>query len=343
MGRRYTLGFVLLVVILLPLPATLGFLLGGPRAADATVTPAEGRSGADSMLIKVYFPDTRQIQEMPLGEYLKGVVAAEMPSAFHPEALKAQFVAARTFAVRRMRVFQGKGGCSLNTEADVCADPKTGQAYITQAELVARDGISTKQAADFWNQLEKLERDTEDMVLLYNGALIDPLFHSVSGTVTEDAASYFGQDLPYLRSVDDHWGKDAPKLHSTTVLQPMDMVAKLSVNGTNVALPALASSVKAGQVPVQILSKTQSGRVGTVKIAGVTLTGREVRERLNLNSTNFTVSVRNGQIVIETTGNGHGVGMSQWGANGMAKEGKGFKEILNHYYQGTTISTVFRG
>lgn len=343
MRRRYTLGFVLLVVILLPLPATLGFFLGGPRSAEAIMTPSEDRSGADSMPIKVYFPDTRQIQEMQLGEYLKGVVAAEMPSAFHPEALKAQFVAARTFAVRRMRVFQGKGGCSLNQEADVCADPKTGQAYITQEGLMARDRVSPKQAADFWAELEKLERETEDMVLRYNGALIDPLFHSVSGTVTEDAASYFGQDLPYLKSVDDHWGKDAPKFHSTTVITPMDIVAKLSVDGTNVALPALATSVKAGQVPVQILSKTQSGRVKTVKVAGVTLTGREVRERLNLNSTNFTVSVRNGEVVIETTGNGHGVGMSQWGANGMAKEGRDFKEILAHYYQGSKLSTVFRG
>ncbi|MFS8639571.1 MAG: SpoIID/LytB domain-containing protein, partial [Symbiobacteriaceae bacterium] len=147
----------------------------GP-AAEA---PLPEPGGADSLDVRVYFPDRDEIAVMPLGEYLKGVVAAEMPPDFEMEALKAQFVVARTYTVRRMPQFGGKGGCPLRPEADVCADYRTGQAYMSREELEAKYGPLV--AASYWRRLSQAQAETEGEVLTYQGELIDALYHAVSG------------------------------------------------------------------------------------------------------------------------------------------------------------------
>jgi stage II sporulation protein D len=335
--RRIVVGsLVALLVALVALPAALGRLTGGPAAASV---PAVNDEGPDSMRIKVYHPATRQVVSMPLGDYLQGVVAAEMPNSFEDEALKAQFVVARTYAVRRMQQFTGKGGCPLEPRADVCADPRTGQDFISKEGYAGKHGKANAEA--LWKRLSRLQALTDGQVLRYQGEFIDPLYHSVSGTRTEDVASYFKQPLPYLKSVDDQWGADSPKLKATQTLDPAQLAEALEKAGKPVAVPALATAVKAGQQPVQIVSRTATGRVGTVKVLGVTMTGREFREALGLDSNNFTVSLKNGRVVVNTVGYGHGVGMSQYGANGMAKAGKTYTEILMHYYTGVTLSAIY--
>jgi len=328
--RRYLITtLVLLVFALIALPTALG------RMAAKSAPPQVGDAG-DGMTIKVYFPETKTVQAMALGEYLKGVVAAEMPADFETEALKSQFVVARTYAVRRMQRFTGpgKGGCQLSPAADVCADPATGQAYMTHTEVVKRLGaFATK---DLWKRLDQAAAETAGLVLTYRGELIDPLYHSVSGTYTEDAADYFGQSLPYLKPADDHWGADSPKLLETRTFTIDALAREFGKNAQ-----AVTVSAGGGKGPVQVLSRTATGRVKIVRVGETALSGREFRERLGLRSTNFTVTVQGGQVLVSTRGYGHGVGMSQYGANGMARAGKSFREILTHYYAGVTVARIF--
>lgn len=336
--RRFLVGTVsALVVALVVLPTALGRMSArrsdAPPAAPA---PAQIDSG-DSKPVRVYFPATREIREIPLGEYIKGVVAAEMPGAFEMEALKAQFVVARTFTVRRMQAFQGpdKIGCPLNPKADVCADVNSGQAYLSLDDAKKKFGYFA--ATNLWQRLDKAASETAGQVLVYRGELIEALYHSVSGRMTEDAGEYFGQSLPYLKPVDDHWGASAPRLVESRQFKPEELARLLSVGGK--AVPALATG--GSRAPVQVASKTPAGRVKTVRVAGVTFTGKEFRERLGLRSTDFTVAVQNGSVTITTRGYGHGLGMSQYGANGMAKDGKTYQQILIHYYSGARLSHIF--
>jgi stage II sporulation protein D len=332
MRRLLTVTVIFLVMALLVLPTAMGRLFAGEGSVEVMLP-----DGSDALMISVFFPATAQIQEMVLGEYLKGVVAAEMPPQFADEALKAQFVVARTYAVRRMQIFTapGKGGCSLNRAADVCADHNSSQAYMSREEVLRKHG--SKAGASFWGRLDRLQQETQGLVLRYRGELIDPLYHSVSGRLTEDSGDYFVQSLPYLKSVDDKWGADSPKLLQTVELTLTELAEALSVNGGAVMVSALS---RASQ-PVEIISRTATGRVKSVKAGGLILTGREFRERLGLQSSDFEVTVRQERVILKTHGYGHGVGMSQYGADGMARANHDFEEILLHYYTGIAIVPLF--
>ncbi len=331
MRRLFIVTVFVLMTALIVLPTALGRLFG--QKVDQQVP----RDASDQLMLNVYFPKSDRLQQMSLTEYLIGVVAAEMPSTFENEALKAQLVAARTYAVRRMQQFVGPGkdGCPLNAQADVCADPASGQAHTTQPELESR--IGRLAALAYWRRLSEAQLGTAGMVLTYRGELIDPLYHAVSGRSTEDAGEYFGQSVPYLKSVDDRWGGDAPRLveKKSFSLEEFFRVAVGTDQDAAVQTAAGASN------PVRVMAHTAAGRVKSVKVGDRTLTGREFRDRLGLRSTDFTVLAQDGTVVIQTHGYGHGVGMSQYGANGMAKAGHKFTDILSHYYQGVTLSRIF--
>jgi stage II sporulation protein D len=331
MRRLFIVTVLVLMTALIILPTALGRLFG--QKVDQPVQ----RDASDQLMINVYFPVSERLEQMPLTNYLIGVVAAEMPSVFENEALKAQFVAARTYAVRRMQQFVGPGkdGCPLNPAADVCADPRTGQAFTTREELETRIGRLAAMA--YWRRLAEAQSETAGMILTYQGELIDPLYHAVSGRSTEDSGEYFGQSMPYLKSVDDRWGADAPRLVETKRFSIEELFQIALGTNKDATVPAVSGAKNL----VQILSHTTTGRVKSIQVGGVTLTGREFRDRLKLRSTDFTVSVQDGAVLVQTHGHGHGVGMSQHGANGMAKAGYSFKEILNHYYQGATLARIF--
>lgn len=330
MHRLLSVSLLFLLMVLLVLPAALGRLLVG-TTAGAVQAP----DGPDALPIRVYFPADQTVRALPLGEYLVGVAAAEMPPEFATEALKAQMVVARTYAVRRMQLFAGpgKGGCPQHPEADVCADHTASQAYMTREEAMRQYGTFT--GMQYWRKLEEVQRETEGLVLRYRGELIDPLYHSVSGRMTEDAGAYFRQSLPYLQPVDDQWGAGAPRLVENREFTLSELARLLSVDGDAVPVAAM------GGQPVEILARTATGRVATVRVAGVTISGRQFRERLGLRSADFRVTVGEGSIRVETHGYGHGVGMSQYGADGMARAGHTFEQILLHYYTGVTLGPLF--
>lgn len=331
MQRLLTISLLLLAIVMLALPAAIGSLGQKPAAPPAP-------DGADSLPVKVFFPQTDQLESIPLGEYLKRVVAGEMPPEFEMEALKAQFVVARTYTVRRMKQFGGKGGCSLHPEADVCADHTTSQAFMTLDELIKKHGKLT--ANSFWRRLSQAQAETAGQVLTYNGELIDALYHAVSGRATENAADYFTTAHPYLVSVDDRWGAHSPTLIAQRRFTPEEFARALGTGGKSPTL-AVTAATKSGRSPVEITARTASGRVKTVRVGDISLTGREFRERLGIRSTDFRVFTQGGELVVETYGNGHGIGMSQYGADGMARAGKSYEEILIHYYKGAIMSRLF--
>lgn len=282
--------------------------------------------------IKVYDTRNQEVKEIALEEYVKGVVAAEMPAEFHIEALKAQAVASRTYAISR--AINYSEGHPDHIEAPLCTGIHC-QAYLTLEEL---NSIHAKNWEEkYWSKIEEAVDSTKSQVLYYKGEIIEPLYHSTSGGMTEDALDVFAVDLPYLKAVESPYEEEAPKYRSLVTLTGDDFINRLTKKypGSNITKDNLSEKIK-------LVEKTQSGRIKKLAIDGSVVNGREIRELFELNSTNFkiTYNPKNNIVDIETLGYGHGVGMSQWGANGMAKNNKDYEEILKHYYSGITLEKL---
>lgn len=243
--------------------------------------------------------------ETELEEYVVGVVAAEMPAAFPEEALKAQAVAARTYQVREMQ--------AAGTDA-VLYD--VGQAYCTEAEQQEKWG---ENYAFYAARIRKAVRETAGEILVYEGEPILAAFHAQSAGKTEDAENVWNRAVPYLKSVDSSKDKTAPSNQAVVSVSQEALIEKL------------------GSADLQILSHTAAGYVDEVQAGAQVFSGREVRERLGLRSSNFTIEKKDGAVLFTTYGYGHGVGMSQYGASFLAEEGKTYREILQHYYPGVTF------
>ncbi len=284
-------------------------------------------------LVRVYFHRSGTTKTLPLEDYLVGVVAGEMPVAFENEALKAQAIAARTYTLKKMEYANSKPD-SRHADADICTDPAHCQAWLETTELRQHWGL-----ANFWryhNKIKGAVKATQGMVLTYQGELIEPLYHSSSGGHTESAAAVWGREIAYLQSVPSPWDKEAPHYQASSSYSLQELEDKLALK---LVLPATAAAATADN-GFRILEKTAAGRVKSVEIGGQTFAATELRQLLGLPSTDFDWQIEGEQINFITTGYGHGVGMSQYGANGMAKEGKKFNEILTHYYQGVKIENI---
>lgn len=333
------------------LPLALVPLRGGQEPAptavpQATAAPAAPAAAAEAPQpeVSVYLSQSGQIETLPLEDYVSGVLAAEMPADFELEALKAQAVAARTFIVRRL-VAGDHSGVPV-PEADV-SDTVSHQAYVSQAVL-ERDWEHGGKSAE----LAKLRRavlETRGVIMTYKGQPITASFFASSGGYTENSEDYWNFAVPYLRSVASPWELEiTPNLAVTVTFSTAELLSKLGLEPE--ALPAsadLAASGKAQPVsasstalPVVVLSLTDGHRVKEISIGGTVFTGREVREKLGLRSSQFTWKRQGSEVLITTYGNGHGVGMSQWGANGMAREGSTATQILKHYYSGVSFTQV---
>ena len=306
--------------ILIALSLTVFSLALGTMRSRAQPTAGE--------LIRVYFPARNETVAMPLEEYLVGVLAAEMPNSFHDEALKAQGVVARTYAVRRMQRPGGKGGCPLAPQADVCASPTTGQAYVDQATYCERHGWLAAQA--YWRRLRAVLAETRGLIITYQGQPIDALYDSDSIAFTASAQDYFGRDVPYLRAVSEPYGATSPRAEATLLL-PLTRIAQV-----------FGQSRAALSQGIPVLARTPTGRVASMQVGKTVVSGREFRERLGLNSTDFTGRMQGDALLVTTRGFGHGVGMSQYGANEMAAAGADFRAIIHHYYSGVSLDPVRR-
>lgn len=270
-----------------------------------------------------------QVVQLDFEDYVKGVVAGEMPSTFEPEALKAQAVAARTYALSKI-VRSGTGGNPpLHPNAPLCDDTHC-QVYRSPEELKKLKGDAWMK--DGWVKISQAVDTTVGQVMFYQGKLVEqPLFHSSSGGKTENSEDVFVSSVPYLRSVDSPYEQDAPHQADQKSFSSKELAAKLKK-----AYPGKNPGT-IGEYTVRILSHSAGGQAEQVKLGNLTLEGTKVRSLFGLSSANFAVRVENGQVVFTTTGSGHGVGMSQYGANGMAKAGYGYVDILRHYYSGVEV------
>ena len=278
--------------------------------------------------IKLLHADTGEIEELPLDTYLLGVVSAEMPANFEQEALNAQALVARTYTIYSIVHSGGKHG-----EADICDDSGCCQAWISKEDRMAR--WDEAQREDNWRKIEIAVNTTAGKIITYNGEVIDAFFHSNSGGTTEAPVNVWGgTNYPYLQSVETA-GEDAYSQYSSeVVLTKEEFQNKILAKHSDFTIDYSQTDC------IQILEYTESGRIKTIKIGNLNLSGVEVRTLLGLRSANFEVSLDGDNIKFSVKGYGHGVGMSQTGANTLAKEGKNYKDIINHFYANVEIKDV---
>lgn len=281
--------------------------------------------------VKLYRKSEDKVEEIELEEYIMGVVASEVPASFEEEALKAQAVAARTFYMNRRNNNQCKD--AKEKGAEVC-DTSNCQVYMSKSERM--DKWSSKEKESNWDKIQKSVKDTEGQVLTYNGLILEyPQFFATSSGKTENAKDVFSVDVPYLKSEESKGEEIAPKYKSTIKIPINEFISKINTKYENAKIKKsdLASSIK-------IKSYTEAGSVKEISVGNSTIKGTEFRELFNLNSTNFILSFGNDEVKVDCTGYGHGVGMSQWGANVMAKNGAKYDEILKHYYNGVELQAI---
>lgn len=278
-----------------------------------------GETEEPAIEVAVYRVGQERIDKLSLEDYIVGVVAAEMPAEFELEALKAQALTARTYIVNQLLSEQKIG---VPEGADV-TDTENHQVFRSDEELRKQWGADYK-----WKikKIKKAVKATAGQILTYNNEPIYAAFFSTSNGYTENSEDYWKSETPYLKSVESPWDRESPKFFSQKTLTVSEFESLLGVK-----LP------QSGEIGT-IIERTAGKRVGKVNINGKVFTGKEIRETLGLNSTDFSWERKGNKIVIQTKGYGHGVGMSQYGANGMASEGKGYKEIVAHYYKGAEIS-----
>jgi stage II sporulation protein D len=283
----------------------------------------------NSYEISVYFTNTKEIKKIDLEQYVIGVVSAEMPAQYEIEALKAQAVAARTFAVAHMEQY---GGEKYNKAkgADV-TDSEDCQVYMDKQTRMEK--WDKKYANDYYNKICKAVEVTKGQILTYNNKLVmEPYYFAISSGRTENGEDIFGNIEPYLKSVLSDGEMKAPKYKSKISMSYSEFIKALKSKYKNCDLSL--SNIKTG---ININKRFIGGTVKEIKLSNITISGIEFRKLFNLNSADFSFNYKNNDICIQCLGYGHDVGMSQWGANIMAKKGADYKEILTHYYYGVKI------
>ena len=316
----------------MPLPAEEASLQPEiPQSTKQTLPPSSGESSEQA--VSVYLTATGEVETLPLEDYLVGVVAAEMPAEFELEALKAQAIAARTFIVRRLQLGDRSG--VPEEEADV-TDAVSHQAY--HSRTILEKDWSLPEYKDKLNRIKQAVLETRGIIMTYNGQPINASFFSTSNGYTENSEEVWSNQVAYLRSVPSPWDvKLAPEYKQTVSYSREEFLSMLGIVSRK---PNKTST--AAQPSIQVKSLSTGHRIKEVVIEGKSFSGREVREKLNLRSSQFSWKWNGDRIEITTYGYGHGVGMSQWGANGMALEGHKAKEILRHYYTGISFDQASR-
>ncbi|MCI8574920.1 MAG: stage II sporulation protein D [Bacilli bacterium] len=274
----------------------------------------EPKEESQEKIIRVYDPTTTKIENMNLEDYIIGVVAAEMPASFEIEALKAQAIAARTFATYKME-HRSESYDIIIGVAD--------QAYNTPEQM------QNKWGADYEKNYDKIKtavQETKGDIMTYQGQTIESFYFSMSNGQTENCELVFQEALPYLTSVDSNWDNES--------LQNYEVTKEFSKQDFCNLL-----NISCEEINISDINRTSTGRINTLRINGNLMKGTDVRKKLSLRSTDFDITIEN-SVKITTRGSGHGVGMSQYGANGMAKEGKTYQEILTHYYQNIEFSKI---
>lgn len=292
------------------------------QESPAALRPAEG-AGADRVRTVALLNEAGEVASMSLADYLWGVVAAEMPASFEVEALKAQTVAARTYWV--------SVSGDKHAAADICGDSGCCQAYISRQEAAANWG---DRAEEYTRRVARAVEETDGLILVYEDRPIQAAYFSSAPGRTADAAAVWGSAVPYLVSVPSPEGEEVPNWRSEVTMTTARFKELVAAQYPEADLTGPVSGW------LRDFVWEPSGLVRQVNLGGVTLTGGQVRKLLGLRSACFSVSAEGGDLTFQTTGYGHGVGMSQYGANALAKQGKSYSEILNWYYTGAQVEKM---
>lgn len=271
----------------------------------------------NNVFIRVKRQKSNEIETIPLEEYIVGVLAGEMPITFELEAFKAQAVASRSYALLRMEYNKDK-------EYDV-VDSVMNQVYLDNEYL--KDAWGNSYVKNI-NKLRQAVNETMDEYLVYDDKIVDAMFFSTSNGYTENSGNVFNFNLNYLKSVESPWDKEV----STAFLTKKYMNLSAFYNKLELKYDK--------NLNIEITKRSESGRIMTIYINGVKFKGTELYNKLGLRSTDFEIELLGDEILITTKGYGHGVGMSQYGALGMAKEGFTYEEILKHYYSGVSLKKI---
>lgn len=321
----YYFLMVIIVIVILPLIIVKGC---------GILFKEDDKKSEKDITIKVLFHNTGQIKEIALEEYIKGVVAAEMPASYHIEALKAQAVAARTYAYNKFYTRKKHSTNSDHPDADVCTESSHCQAWISREDALRN--WSKLSGYSYWNKISQAVEETKGEIITYKNELIIPVFHANSGGKTENSENVWGgSPVPYLRGVESPGEESSPNYFSQAEFTSEQITEKLKKE-----FPDFQLDKKNISRSIKIKDYTQNQRVNTMMIGNKILNGTDVRRLLGLKSTNFSVEVMGDKIVFKVKGYGHGVGMSQCGANVLARKGFSYKEILKYYYKGVEIETI---
>lgn len=247
---------------------------------------------------------------LSMNDYLIGVVASEMPASFPVEALKAQAIVARTYASKKLK------------SGEVLTDDVSTQVYKDESYFRS---VWKKDFDFYYSKIRQAVLETDGMTVQYQGDYIEAIYHSTSNGKTEDAISVWGNSVPYLKSVNSVWDQYADTYLRTV---EKDLSTVLQIFGIDFQEP----------FTMEVLSRNESGRISSIRVGNQSYTGVQFRNLLGLRSADFDIEIQDGKLLITTRGYGHGVGMSQYGAKGMAESGYSCLQILSHYYPGTLVT-----
>ncbi|MFP4697174.1 MAG: stage II sporulation protein D [Eubacteriales bacterium] len=270
---------------------------------------------------KVLFNKDGETLELSLDEYIIGVVAAEMPANFEIEAIKAQAVAARTYAIKQMGDENTVNVTSLK------------QSYIDQEEMEKIWGVSLYP--EYYSKIKEAVLMTSEEVIVYQEKPIEAVFHSTSAGRTQASTDIWNTELPYLESVDSDFDIESPEYLTVKEFTSEEIINLIRNKDPDFMLYE-GTILEA----TQIINRSESGYITSIQIGNKIFTGEEIREILDLNSSNFSIENNEGKIKFICKGYGHGVGLSQYGANFMAVDGATYKEIINHYYTNVEIVNI---
>ncbi len=293
--------YILVIIMLI----TLYFGYSNKKENEVVINQEEKMSNVDSLMVNM--SSFNEI-DMPLSEFLEGVVSCEMPALFMEEALKSGVIAARTFYLYN------------HTNNENYIPTSGGQCYITKEELKTKWG---NKYEEYLSKIKKVVKETKNEVIVYNDEVIEAFYFSMSNGYTEDASNVFNISKPYLVSVSSIYDKD---INNNFKEYSVDLSRFKSVLG-----------LEEESIVINNIIRNQSNRILKICVNLKCYTGVEFRKLFGLRSTDFDVNIENDTVSFVTRGYGHGVGMSQYGANEMAKLGYNYKEILKYYYKGTEI------
>lgn len=303
----FTIGIILFIIIVPIICIMISEKIDIPKIEDE---------------ILVYVAQEDRIEKMRVNQYIKEVVSAEMPVEFSKEALKAQAVAARTYMVRKME----SGEAPAHKGADICTDYKHCAAWISETER--KKLWNSEKNEEYWNKISEAVDETDGEIMVYGDEIVNAVFHSTSSGKTEAAVDVWGKDVAYLQSVESPGDELSPKFNDEKKMPISEFCAKVLEKYPEADMSAPLFEAQ---------SVSAAGGVITAKVCGISIKGTEFRTLFELRSANIEFSQVGENVIIKTKGNGHGVGMSQYGANYMANQGFDYKNILMHYYTGTKI------